>query len=272
MNCVVLVKQVPDPNKKVGMTDQGTVDRDKSEGIMNPFDANALEMALQLKEKHGGKVTVVTMGPPKADAALREALSMGADEAFLLSDRKMAVADTLATAYTLSQAIRKIGNYDLVMSGIMAIDGDTAQVGPQIAERLGIPQVTYVEEMEIEADGKAKFKRLVEDGYEIIRTRQPLSECPVAVTVTNTANKPRYPSVMKKLKAAKAVIPTWTVADIEDSEENHSRYGMSGSPTKVKKIERPQSGKSPCKLAEGKTPDEMVECLFKQAELDKARA
>lgn len=271
MNSIVLIKQVPDPDKKVGMTDQGTVDREKSEAIMNPFDAHALEAALKLKDEFGGKVTVITMGPPKAENVIREAYSMGADEGVLLSDKKMAVADTLATAYTLSQAIKKIGDYHLVLSGMQAIDGDTAQVGPQIAERLSIPQITYVEEIKINDDGTASFKRVTEGGSEICRTKLPLEQCPLMITVTNVANKPRYPSLARKLKSKKIPVTVWKVEDIEPEESNYSKYGFEGSPTRVKKIERPKSGKEPCRLAEGKNTEEMVECLFKSAELDKAR-
>jgi electron transfer flavoprotein alpha/beta subunit len=191
MNYLVLIKQVPSPDKKIGMKEDGTIEREKAEPIMNPFDANALEMGLQLREKTGGKITVISMGPPRAEEVIREAFGMGADEGYLITDRIFSGADTWATANTIARAIEKIGNYDLILCGLMAIDGDTAQVGPQVAERLGIPQVTFVEEIEIRDDKTARFKRIVEGGYEIHTTRKPLTETPVLTTITNTANTPR---------------------------------------------------------------------------------
>ena len=267
MNLVVLVKQVPDPEKKVGMTEQGTVDRAKSVPIMNPFDAYALEAALSIKDKFGGKVTVLTMGLPKAEETLREAISMGADEAVLLSDRKMAASDTLATALTLSKAIQRIGEYDMILCGMQAIDGDTAQVGPQIAERLNIPQVTFVEEITFQEDMTAQMKRVIEGGYEIIKTNRPISECPLLLTITNTSKEPRLPSLRGKMKAKKVKVPVWSLKDIEPDEEIHSQFGMSGSPTRVKKIERPVSGKDPCQLMDG-TIEEKIECLVKHSGLN----
>jgi electron transfer flavoprotein alpha/beta subunit len=262
MNYLVLIKQVPNPDKKVGMKEDGTIDREKAEPIMNPFDANALEMALQLKEKTGGKITVISMGPPRAEEVVREAFGMGADEGYLLSDRAFSGADTWATANTIAKAIEKIGNYDLILCGLMAIDGDTAQVGPQVAERLEIPQVTFVEEIEINDDRTARFKRIVEGGYEIHLTGKPLTENPVLTTITNTANTPRKPSLMKMMKAKKMPVTTWTYKDLESDEENICRYGMKGSPTRVKKIETPEASRCACKMTEGKTASEAVECLL----------
>lgn len=265
MNMIVLVKQVPDPDKKVGMTEQGTVDRAKSVPIMNPFDAYALEAALSIKDKYGGKVTVLSMGPPKAEETLREAISMGADDAVLLCDRKMAASDTLATALTLSKAVEKIGDFDIVLCGMQAIDGDTAQVGPQLAERLGIPQVTFVEEINFQDDMTLRMKRVIEGGYEVVKTNRPVGECPLLVTVTNTARKPRLPSLKGKFKAKKAVVNTWSLSDIEPDEEAHKQFGMSGSPTRVKKIERPGSDKEPCRMApEGKIEDK-VQCIIEHS-------
>lgn len=269
MNYLVLIKQVPNPDKKVGMKEDGTVDREKSEPIMNPYDANALEVALQLKDKYGGKIMVVSMGPPRAEDTIREALAMGADDGVLLCDRAMAGADTYATANSIANAIKKIGDYSMVLCGMQAVDGDTAQVGPQVAERLGIPQVTYVEEISIEPDGTAKLRRIIEGGHETYRTRNPVEKSPILVTVTSTANRPRLPSLMKQMKAKKAVIAKWGICDIEPCEENQSRHGMKGSPTRVKKIERMTSNKAPCKMAEGGNVDEMVDSLVKVIEDDK---
>jgi len=268
MDYIVLIKQVPDPEKKVGMTEAGTVDREASEPILNPYDAHALEAAIRIKEKHGGTITAISMGPPKAELALREALAMGADEAILLSDRKMAASDTLATAYTLSCAIKKLGKYDIIFCGMQAIDGDTAQVGPQVAERLGISQVTYVEDISIEADGTAKLRRVIEGGYEILKTNNPISRKPILLTLTNTANEPRIPGVLGIKRASRKKITVWGVQDLESSPEKHSAFGQSGSPTWVKKIERPQSDRPPVKLAEGKTPDELVDSLVRLLKAD----
>ena len=264
MNMIVLVKQVPDPNKKVGMTAEGTVDRAKSVPIMNPFDAYALEMALSIKDKYKGKITVLSMGPPKAEETLKEAISMGADDAILLSDRKMAASDTWATALTLGKAIEKIADYDIILCGMQAIDGDTAQVGPQIAERLNIPQVTFVEEATFQDDMTAKFKRVIEGGCEIVKTSKPITQCPILLTVTNTAKEPRLPSLRGKLKAKKAKINVWGLIDIEPDEDKHQEFGLKGSPTRVKKIERPNVGKEPCRLIDG-TIEEKVECLIKSS-------
>ncbi|MFP4498394.1 MAG: electron transfer flavoprotein subunit beta/FixA family protein [Vulcanimicrobiota bacterium] len=264
MNIIVLVKQVPDPEKKVGMTEEGTVDRARSVPIMNPFDAYALEAALTLKDKYRGKITVITMGPPSAEEVLKEAVSMGADNVVLLSDKKMAASDTLVTALTLSKAIEKIGDYDMVMCGMQAIDGDTAQVGPQIAERLGIPQVTFVEEIDIDEEMKAVFKRVIEGGYEMLCTSVPVRECPLLVTITNTAKKPRMPTLPGKFKARKLQVPVWSLSDIEPEEDLHrKKYGMRGSPTRVKKIERPKIDKEPCRIFEGECAEEKVQCLIK---------
>ncbi len=265
---IVLVKQVPDPSKKVGMTEQGTVDRTKSLPIMNPFDAFALEAALSIKDKYGGKITVLSMGPPKADEVLREAITLGADEGVLLSDRKMAASDTLATAFTLSKAIEKIGDFSFIFCGMQAIDGDTAQVGPQIAERLNIPQVTFVEEINFNEDMTATFKRVIEGGHEIVKSNLPITECPMLITITNTAKKPRLPKITGKFKAKKAKIPVWGVKDIEPDENQHDKFGMSGSPTRVKKIERPNSGKEPCRVMEDGNVEEKIESLMEHSKIN----
>ncbi len=187
-NSIVLVKQVPDTANISGkvMRDDGTVNRAMLPAIFNHEDKVSLELALQIKEKYGGKVTAITMGPPRASDMLRECLYMGADEAYLISDRKFAGADTLATSYVLSEAIKKIGDYDFIFAGRQAIDGDTAQVGPQTAEKLNIPQITYAEEIiNVEKD-KVKIKRKIDGGYEILE-----SKLPVLVTVLKGSVEPR---------------------------------------------------------------------------------
>ncbi len=268
MKIIVLAKQVPDPNKTVGMTEWGTVDRERSVPIMNPYDGNALEAALQLREKHGGRITVISMGPPKAKDMLKDALALGADEVILLSDKRMAASDTLATAYALSQAIRRLGRYDIILAGMQAIDGDTAQVGPQLAERLGIPHVTYVEEITVNSDNTITIRRVIEGGYEIVKTQKPYTEMPVLLTITNTANTLRLPSLRGKLRAKKKPVTVWDVEDIEPDEANYNLYGMKGSPTRVKKIERPVSEKVLCKIFENMSLEEQVDALFKEAGLD----
>lgn len=258
MNLVVLIKQVPDPEKNAGMKEDGTLNREESKNIVNPYDMNALEEALKLKDQYGGKVTLISMGPPKAEQALREALVCGADEAILVSDRKLGASDTLATAYALSYAIKKLGDYDIVFCGMQAIDGDTAQVGPQVAERLGIPQITYAEKVELE-ENTLVVKRVVEGGYEIVK-----SSYPALITVTNTANEPRLGNLVNIKKATKKEIPTWDAAYIEVDE---TKVGREGSPTKVRKIEKPEQ-KGQGIMFEGKL-EEIVPRFMEQIKKDK---
>jgi electron transfer flavoprotein beta subunit len=258
---VVLIKQVPDTRNVTGevMTAEGTMNRNALPAIFNPEDLNALEMALSIKEQNGGSVTVVTMGPMQAAEVLREALFRGADRVVLLSDRKFAGADTQATSYTLKSAIEKLGSYDLVFCGRQAIDGDTAQVGPQVAEKLGIPQITYAESI-IEVEGDAIVVRRAFDlGTELVRC-----QLPCLLTVVGSANHPRpasarkrieykmaatpqeYPKLLKKwsefeneqvlgeyLAKRKLNIEVWTAADLI---VNEGELGLVGSPTQVYKV------------------------------------
>lgn len=230
MKIIVLVKQVPDPKHSVGLKPDGTIEREKAKSVMNPYDKNALEAALQIKDRQDAEITVISMGPPQAVEVLREAIAMGADGGVLLSDIKLAGSDTLATSYALSKAVEKVGEYDLILCGMETTDGNTGQVGPEIAEHLRIPQVTYVEELKIDGDF-VEAKRLVEGGHEVLKTKLP-----ALLTITNTANEPRFPSVMGVVAATKKAIPTWT---IDDMGIDRSRVGLAGSPTKLKKIERP---------------------------------
>ena len=199
-NCIVLIKQVPDTKKITGeaMNEDGTVNRSALPAIFNPEDLNALELALQIKEKFGGKVTVMTMGLPAAAAVLRDSFFRGADEAVLITDRKCAASDTLATSYIISCAVKKL-DYDIVLCGRQAIDGDTAQVGPQLAEKLGIPQITYVEEL-IALNGESiAVQRNIGTGWQRVKARLP-----VLLTVTGDANEPRVPAAKKMMKYKKA--------------------------------------------------------------------
>jgi len=231
MNIIVCIKQVPDTTEVRIDPETGTLVREGVPSIINPFDENAIEAGLQLVEKHGGKVTVITMGPPQAEQALREALAMGADEAILLSDRAFAGSDTLATSYTLARAVRKIGDFDLIICGKQAFDGDTAQVGPGLAEQLGLPQVTYAIALEVEGK-RLRVKRLLEDRYEVVETRLP-----ALVTVVKQINEPRHAGLRGVMKARKAQIPVWTAADLE---ADLTRCGLSGSPTNVLRVFAPQ--------------------------------
>ena len=195
-NSIVLVKQVPDTKNITGevMKDDGTMNRSALPAVFNPEDLNALEMALQVRDRYGGKITVMTMGPPQAAEVLRGALHRGADEVILLSDRKFAGADTLATSYALTCAVEKLGDYDLVFCGRQAIDGDTAQVGPQTAEKLGIPQITYAETI-VSLDGdEVVVERALPLGRELVKC-----SLPCLLTVVATANQPRPASARKRM-------------------------------------------------------------------------
>jgi len=234
MNIVVCVKQVPDTMNVRIDPEKGTLIRDGVPSILNPFDEFAIEEGLQIKEKCGGTVTVITMGPPQADAVLRTALAMGADNVALLSDRAFAGADTLATSYTLSQAIRKIGGVDLVITGKQAIDGDTAQVGPGIARRLGFTQLTYVSKVIgiDQAAGKIVAERMRDGGRERVEAKLP-----AMLAVVKDINVPRQPSILKMKKARSAEIPIWSAADIG---ADPVKIGQKGSPTWVEKIFSPE--------------------------------
>jgi len=230
MDIIVCIKQVPDTTEVKINPETNTLIREGVPSIINPFDENALEAALQLKEKNGGKVTVITMGPPQATEALRTSLAMGADEAYLVSDRAFAGSDTWATSYTLAQTIKKLGNFDLILCGKQAIDGDTAQVGPGIAEWLGIPQITFAVKIEINGS-TLKAERLLEEVNEVVEA--PL---PAVVTVVKQINDPRLPSLKGMMRAKKAEIKTLSAEYISAEIEN---IGLKGSPTSVVKIFSP---------------------------------
>jgi electron transfer flavoprotein alpha/beta subunit len=228
MNIIVLVKQVPDTSEVKINRETNTLIRDGVPSIINPYDRYAIEEALRLREKHGGKVTAVTMGPPQAVEALKEAVSLGVDDAVLLSDRAFAGADTWATSYALSQGIRKIGDFDLVIAGKQAIDGDTAQVGPETADMLGIPFVAYIRKIEQVEGSKMVAERLMDEGYDVVET-----SLPALITVVKEINEPRVPSLKGKMKAKNLKVTTWTAADI-GADEN--KIGLRGSPTQVVRI------------------------------------
>jgi electron transfer flavoprotein beta subunit len=252
LKIIVLAKQVPDTRNvgKDAMKADGTVNRAVLPAIFNPEDLNALEQALRLKEQFpGSTVHLLTMGPPRAADIIREGLFRGADGGFLLTDRVFAGADTLATSYALHEAIKKIGDFDLIISGRQAIDGDTAQVGPQVAEKLNIPQITYAEEIKMVNSSIITVKRRLERGIEIVE-----SKLPVLITVNGSAPvcRPRNAKLIQKYKHAKTAsekkvengntfyendylnLIEWSASDVSTDEK---QCGLSGSPTKVKKIE-----------------------------------
>ncbi len=237
MNTIVCIKQVPDTEElqKVKIDPQtNTLIREGVPGIINPFDENAIEEALRLKEKKGGNVTVLSMGPSQAEESLRKALAMGVDGAVLLSDRLFAGSDTLATSYTLAMAIKRIGPFDLILLGKQAIDGDTAQVGPGLAEWLNLPQVTYARKIEVN-ENKIRVERVLEDAFEVVE-----SPLPALVTVTKDINEPRYPSLRGLLRAKAEKIPIWAA---EDLPLDKRKIGLEGSPTQVVKIFIPKPPK-----------------------------
>ncbi len=225
MNIVVCLKQVPDTTAVKIDPVTGTLIRNGVPSIINPEDKHALEAALCLKDEYGAKITVISMGPLQAKDALREALCMGADEAILITDRAFAGADTLATSKALAGAIKKL-DYDIIFAGRQAIDGDTAQVGPEIAEHLGIPQVTYVQDIKVEEDGLL-INRALENGYELIKV-----EGKVLLTAIKELNEPRYMHAKYIFATANKEIITWTADDID---VDKAELGLKGSPTKVKK-------------------------------------
>ena len=251
MKIVVCIKQVPDTKGGVKFKPDGTLDRAAMLTIMNPDDKAGLEAALRLKDQFGAEVTVVTMGLPKAEEVLREAMAMGADKGILVTDRVLGGADTWATSTTLAGAIRNL-EYDLIITGRQAIDGDTAQVGPQVAEKLGLTQITYAEEILEVGDGKIKVKRHIDGGVETVEG--PL---PIVITVNGSAApcRPRNAKLVQKYKHAKTVtekqqgnldytdlydkrdylnLVEWSVADVNG---DLAQCGLSGSPTKVKAIQ-----------------------------------
>jgi electron transfer flavoprotein beta subunit len=251
MRYVVCIKQVPETTDVRINPETHTLMREGVASIINPFDMYALEEGLRMRERLGGRVTVLTMGPPQAETALREALAMGADDAILISDRAFAGSDTWATSYTLAAAIRKIADFSVVLCGKQASDGDTAQVGPGIAMHLDLPQITYVRKIEEMTPERIVAERLMEEGYEVIEA--PL---PCVLTVVKELNEPRLPSLKGKLAAKKAILSVWKAADLEC----HARFiGLEGSPTKVVRVFTPPPRKGG-EMLKGE-PDEVVAAL-----------
>jgi electron transfer flavoprotein beta subunit len=235
LHIIACIKQVPDTADVKINPETNTLVREGVKSMINPFDAYAIEEAVRLKEQFGGKATVLTMGPPQADAALREAISLGMDDAVLVSDRAFAGSDTLATSYTLARAIKKLGPFSIILCGKQASDGDTAQVGPGISTHLDIPQVTYVKKIEEIKNGVARVERMTEEGYDILEV--PL---PCLMTVVKEINTPRTPSLKGIMRSKNAKIQLLSAATLECEED---RLGLKGSPTQVIKIFSPERRK-----------------------------
>jgi electron transfer flavoprotein beta subunit len=232
MNIIVCIKQVPDAKDVRLDPKTHTLAREGVAAIMNPFDRHALEEAVRLKEALGGTVTALSMGPPQAQDVLREAISCGADEGVLVSDRAFAGADTWATSYTLAKAVQTLGAFDLILCGKQAIDGDTAQVGPGMAVRLHIPYVTCVQKTREATARLLQVERMMDDGYDLVQL--PL---PALLTVVKEINEPRIPSLKGKMRAKKAEIRVLSAADIQAEPQY---IGLAGSPTKVAQVFSPE--------------------------------
>lgn len=232
MHIIVPIKQVPETNNVKMDPETGMMIRSSVEGVINPLDLYAIEAALRLKEEKGGIVTVISMGPPKTENSLRDALAMGCDRAILLSDRLFGGSDTCATSYTLSMAIRKLAPFDLVICGERATDGETGQVGPGLAAYLNLPVITYVSQIQEVADNTIRLERLTEDGRDVLK-----SALPAVLVVIKEIGNPRLGTVRSKLLSRKAEIPVWGSKEIGAEEE---WLGLKGSPTRVVKIYTPK--------------------------------
>lgn len=258
MKIVVCVKQVPGTHDAKIDPETKRIIREGIKAMTNPFDSYALEEAVLIKEKIGGEVIVLTMGPPRADLVLREGISVGADSAVLLSDRAFGGSDTWATSYALAKAIEKIGGVDLVICGKQAIDGDTAQVGPGIAAQLNWPQATYVMAVPEINNEMIRAKRMHEDGWDICEIKLP-----AVLTVVKDINQPRIPTLKGRLAAQKIEIPTWTAADIG---ADLSKIGLDGSPTRVVKTNPPPARTTESLKLDG-SPADSAQKLVRQLRL-----
>ena len=253
MRIVVCIKYVPDTTEVKMDPETGTLIRDGVPHIINPFDENAIEAGVQIVEDHGGEVIGLCMGPAQAEQGLREAIAMGVNRAVLLCDRELAGGDTLATSYSLAQAIKRIGDFDLIFCGKQAFDGDTGQVGPGLAEHLGIPQITYAIAIEEVTETEVQVRRLLADGFEIVRAKLPC-----LITAVKHLNEPRMPGLKARMKAKKAEIDIWTRESISAQE---SRCGLDGSPTNVIKIFTP-TRQVEGEIIEGETTEQQVKALI----------
>jgi electron transfer flavoprotein beta subunit len=258
MNIIVCIKQVPETTEVKIDPKTNTLVREGIPSIINPFDMYALEEAIRIKERLGGITTVITMGPGQAESALREAIALGIDRAILLSDKAFAGADTLATSYTLAQAIKKLNNFNLIICGKQASDGDTAQVGPGISVHLNIPQISYVKKIEEINQNFIRAQRMTEDGFEVIK-----SPLPCLLTVVKEINEPRLPSLKGMLRAKRVKIEKWSSKDLSVGAEE---IGLEGSATQVIKIftPPPRKGGEILRGDSRETVDKLVESLRKE--------
>lgn len=266
-NIFVLIKQVPDQSAKAGINPDGTIDRARAKRMLNPFDRFALQAALHVKKVYGGRVTAISMGPPPAVEILLEALEHGVDQGYLLSDRRLAASDTLATAYALHKVIQHLGSPDLIFCGLQTTDGDTAQVGPQIAERLNLPQASYTEDFRIEGD-KVVARRVIEGGHQWVRMGMP-----AMMTVANSYHPLEY----KSLRGARMV------QHLVRNEEEKAKYikiitlddvgaviekcGLKGSPTIVAKTDKVAEIGGSCNLRQGLSVDHMVQDIMQSTNI-----
>ncbi len=266
-NIFVLIKQVPDQSAKAGINPDGTIDRAKAKRMLNPFDRYALQAALHTKQFYGGKVTAISMGPPPAVEILMEAIEHGADMGYLLSDRRLAASDTLATAYALHKVILHLGLPDLIFCGLQTTDGDTAQVGPQIAERLDLPQTSYCEDFRVE-DGKLVARRVIEGGYQWVKMAMP-----AMVTVANSYHHLDYKTIrgarkvqmlLRNEEEKNKVIKTVTLDDVG---ADPLLCGLKGSPTIVAKTDKVAEIGGSCKVRQGEPTDHMVRDLLQTCNL-----
>ncbi len=258
MEIIVCIKQVPETTEVKIDTKTGTLMREGVPAVLNPFDLHAIEEGLRIKERVGGSVTAISMGPPQAEEAVRDALAMGCDGGILLTDKIFAGADTLATSYTLAYGIRKMRRFELVICGMKTVDGDTGQVGPGLAQELGIPHVAYVSKIDEIAPDHVVVEKLVEDGVESIRC--PL---PCLIAVVKGINEPRLPSLKLKIKSRNTKIEMWNYTDLEGDK---TRYGLEGSPTQVVKVFTPEPP-SKGELIEGSLRVQAEKLYFKIKEL-----
>lgn len=268
LNIFVLVKQVPDQGSKAGLNPDGTIDRAKAKRMLNPFDRYALQAALHAKKCYGGKVTAISMGPPPAVEVLLETLEHGVDEAFLLSDRRLAASDTLATAYALFKTVEHVGKPDLVFCGLQTTDGDTAQVGPQLAERMGLPQITYCEDFSME-NGKVHGRRIIEGGYQKV-----VAELPVLLTVANSYHPLEYKSfrgawkVQRLARNAEELKKFIHTVDLDVVGADPERTGLKGSPTIVAATEKVGELGGSCKMHEGQSVSSLVHSVIEESQLN----
>jgi len=254
MNIIVCIKQVPETMEVDFDEETGRLNREGVAAVINPFDEYAIEEGIRLKEKHGGTVKVITMGPPQAESALRSAIAMGADEAHLVTDRAFAGADTWATSYTLGLSINKLAPYDIIICGMKTIDGDTGQVGPELAHQLGIPHACYVNEILEASGGEIRLTRTLDERVETLEA--PL---PMVVSVSKDINQPRLATLRGRLQAKRAEINIITADDLE---ADPNKLGLMGSPTRVVKIFTPTRETSG-EIIEG-APEELAEKIIQK--------